>query len=422
MTTGTLALIIFGAFLAQVLMLILMGLRRRMRRREAPTIAPAPEPRPRAKSTAEAFPQRDQVPPLWDGFKAFVVQRRVLEDPSGTVCSFYLVPADAKPLPSFNPGQYLTFRLEIGDPKTQTAQPLVRCYSLSDRPGQDYYRVTIKRVPPPPATPDAPPGRSSNYFHDRVQEGMRLSVRAPTGHFYLLDAEPLPVVLIAGGIGITPLLSMLISLLHRGSNREIYLFLGVRNSAEHMMKAELEALPRAHSNFHLHVCYSLPAPADVEGIDYQHQGYMDIALLRATLRLMRHQFYVCGPSPMMETLVPALEAWGVDPVDIHYESFGPASLRKPTLPMAASGAPVQVVFSRSGRSVPWDPAAGSLLQLAEAQRIPVDSGCRAGSCGCCQTRLEAGEVQYSQEPDADIAADHCLLCIATPMGDLTLAL
>jgi len=388
MSTGNLALIVFLVILAQLVTFALVGLhRRRKQYRELQSHAFAPQDGPAVAAAAAAAAQ-SSAGSAWDGFRDFVVQRRVVEDGNRSVCSFYLTPADGHPLPAFRPGQYLTFRLHIPTPGSDQPKTLVRCYSLSDRPSPDTYRVTIKRVGAPADHPDAPPGLSSNYFHDHVEEGTRLSVRAPSGHFYLREDEQLPAVLVAGGIGITPMLSMLHSILDSGSRREVWLF-------------------------HLHVCYSRPGEADVHGVDYQHQGHVDIHLLRSTLKLAR--------KPMMETLVPALEEWGVAPGDIHYESFGPASLAKREVPQTTVGKIIQVRFSKSGKVVPWAGNAGSLLELAEANGIAVESGCRAGSCGCCQTRLEAGEVEYSQQPDADLQAGHCLLCITTPKNDLTLA-
>jgi len=419
MTAGTLALIIFTAILAQVAILVLIGLYRRMRQQKAldarrdksPTTAA-----PHALSISAA----ESVEPA--GFREFLVQRRKLEDPNRTICSFYLVPLDAKPLPEFRPGQFLTFRLSIEDPVTRESRNVVRCYSLSAAPRSDYYRISIKRVPAPPEHPNLPPGVSSNYFHDHVQEGDRLLVKAPSGHFHLMEDEPLPLVLIGGGIGITPMLSILNSVLERGIAREVWLYYGVRNSTEQIMKEHLAELAIKHTNFHLHVCYSAPLEDEVEGADYQHHGRVDLPLLRNTLKLMRYQFYVCGPKPMMESLVPGLQEWGVDSGDIYYESFGPATLIKHAIPApaATNTQPVNITFSKSGKSLTWNPAAGSLLELAESNGIDVDSGCRAGSCGSCQTALTAGEVEYSQSPDADIETGHCLLCIATPRGNLVL--
>ncbi|RCX30257.1 2Fe-2S iron-sulfur cluster-binding protein [Thioalbus denitrificans] len=422
MSTGTLALIILAAILAQVAAAVLIGFRRRRKEHQEPGVRGAP-PAISPHTPPTAATRTPAALPAWEGFREFTVQRREYEDANRTVCSFYLAPVDGKPLPPFRPGQFLTFRLSVEDPETRELGTVIRCYSLSDAPRPDHYRVSIKRVPAPPGHPDAPPGLASGFFHDRVHEGSRLLVRAPSGHFHLQEDEPLPIVLIGGGIGITPMLSILDYVLGQGDRREVWLYYGVRNGNEHIMKERLLGLAGTHAGFHLHVCYSAPRENDVEGVDYQHCGRIDMALLRNTLKLMRYQFYVCGPRPLMESLVPALEAWGVDSGDIHYESFGPAALPKhgKTAPVAApSAGPATITFSRSGRRIDWDPAAGSLLGLAEANGIEVMSGCRVGSCGSCQTALSAGEVEYSQDPDAEIAPGHCLPCIATPRGDLTL--
>lgn len=423
MTTATLALLIFGAILAQVAAAAVIGLHQRRR-----TLDARDDDQREAQGTVErggtgGAPRGSSPTRGWEGFREFRVERRRVEDDSGAVCSFYLVPADGRPLPAFRPGQYLTFRLRVSDSVTHEAQTVVRCYSLSDRPRPDHYRISIKRVPPPPGRPDLPPGVGSNFFHDQARVGTRLWVKAPAGQFYLRE-ETLPVVLVGGGIGITPMLSMLNALLESGDPREVWLFYGVRNGAEQVMKAQLRTLAERYSQFHLHLCYSDPRPGDVEGRDYQHRGRVDIALLRATLKLRRYQFYVCGPRPLMETLVPALEDWGVASTDIHYESFGPATLVRQDQPAApvddARAREITVGFSRSGKRLRWDPAAESLLAFAEANGIAVDSGCRAGSCGSCQTPVDAGEVVYLQQPDAEIDPGNCLLCIGVPNGDLTL--
>lgn len=97
----------------------------------------------------------------WNGTRKFTVDRVVPECEG--VCSFYLVPHDKKPLPFFHPGQYLTFELLIPGERNR----VIRCYSLSDRPRPDYYRVTIKRIPAPPDKPGGRPGLVSNFFQDR---------------------------------------------------------------------------------------------------------------------------------------------------------------------------------------------------------------------------------------------------------------
>lgn len=366
---------------------------------------------------------RPQPEAGWQGGRDFRVERKVFEDAACSICSFYLKPVDGAALPTFRPGQYLTFRLEVADASTGEQQQLVRCYSLSDRPGLDYYRISVKRVPA--SRPDFAPGRVSGHLHDRITEGSVLEVRAPSGHFHL-DPAPGPVVLIAGGIGLTPMLSMVNATLAAASRREIWLFYGVRNGSEHAMKQHLAELAERHENFELHVCYSNPGPDDVEGRDYQHEGRVDIARLRLTLPLKPFHFYICGPTAMMEALVPALEEWGVPDRSIHYEAFGPASImrteRAQEQPaVGADRPPVSVTFAKSGKSLTWDRSARSLLDFAEENGIAVNSGCRAGGCGCCQTEIIDGEVAYSQAPDFDPEPGSCLLCVSRPETNLVLS-
>jgi ferredoxin-NADP reductase len=279
-------------------------------------------------------------------------------------------------------------------------------------------------VPPPAAQPELPPGVSSGHFHDRVHEGVVLQVKAPSGHFFIDPDASVPAVFIAGGIGITPMMSMLRWCVAEQPERLVHLYYGVRSSGDHAFKRVLENLAVAHPAFKLHVVYGSPGADDLVGRDYQHVGYIDLELLRRTLPHGRHQFYVCGPPPMMNSLVPALREWGVQADDIHFEAFGPASVR-PTGPVsnepaAASAASIGVRFSRSGRTLTWDGQDANLLDFAERHGLAVDSGCRSGSCGSCQTRLVSGVVTYADKPDHDIPTGHCLLCVGRPQSALVL--
>ncbi|MEI6162572.1 MAG: 2Fe-2S iron-sulfur cluster-binding protein [Roseococcus sp.] len=328
---------------------------------------------------------------------------------------------DGAPLSPFLAGQFLTFALEIPQPSGDASRSLTRCYSISDAPQPDAYRITVKRVPSPHDRPELPPGIASNHLHDRVQEGDLLRVRAPSGRFFI-DADPeLPAVFIAGGIGITPMMSMLGSCLEQQPERVLHLYYGLRHGGEHAFKARLEALAAEHTAFHLHVVYSQPGPGDVLGRDHQHVGYVDVALLRQTLPHGRHGFYICGPPPMMGSLISALIEWGIAPQDIHHEAFGPASLAPV---QAASGeaaiTTAEVQFRRSGRTLFWKGQDGNLLDFAERHGITVESGCRSGSCGSCETAILSGAVRYAVKPDHDVAPGSCLLCVGTPGSALVL--
>ncbi|MEQ1612747.1 MAG: 2Fe-2S iron-sulfur cluster-binding protein [Hyphomicrobiaceae bacterium] len=356
------------------------------------------------------------VPGAWQGWREFRVARREYEDGGEAQCSFYLEPLDGVPLLPFKAGQFLTFELPIFDRK------VVRCYSLSDRPDPKRFRVTIKRLGPPADRPHAPPGIASSHFHDEVHEGDVLRVKAPAGAFFIDPDATVPAVFIAGGVGITPMMSMVSWALAEQPQRILHLFYGVRHGGEHAYKQVLEDLARVHPNFHLHVIYSRPSAVDLLGRDFHHAGHVDVDLLRRCLPQGRHQFYICGPAPMMAGLVPELAAWGVPPEDIRHEAFGPASLRSGVedrqSPVIAG--PIEVQFRRSGRTLSWDGRDASLLDFAERHGIAVESGCRSGSCGSCETKLMSGNVRYGSAPDLEIKPGYCLLCIGTPQSDLML--
>jgi ferredoxin-NADP reductase len=372
-------------------------------------------------------PVQDQATPkstlAWQGLRDFRVTRREYEDAGATQCSFYLAPIDGLPLPPYKPGQFLTFEVAVADPGA-AARAVVRCYSLSDMPHPGYYRVTIKRVTAPSGSPALPPGVSSGHFHDSIAVGSIVRSRAPSGHFFLDRQSEVPVVLIAGGIGITPMLSMARWCLNMQPHRAVHMYYGVRNAQEHAFKATLEQLFGTAMRASLIVAYSQPGSTDRVGVDYQHHGRVDIELLKGTLPHGTHQFYICGPAAMMETLVPALVTWGVAPADIHFEAFGPASVRLPgdANPAQPSSSPErhEVHFRHSGRTLVWDGSAANLLEFAESHGISVPSGCRGGGCGSCATPVRAGSVQYDSPPDFDVVPGSCLMCVGKPASALEL--
>jgi hypothetical protein len=301
---------------------------------------------------------------------------------------------------------------------------ITRCYSLSDLPVPETYRITVKRVLAPPDRPEAPPGIASAHLHDNVQENDVIEIRAPAGQFFLDPDPTIPVVLVSGGIGITPMMSMLRWSFDEQPDRVIYLFHGLRHGREHAFKTALEGFARLRANFHLNIVYSRPDPDDILGRDFQHAGHVDIALLKRMLPQGKHDFYVCGPPAMMESLVPALRTWGIPEQNIHFEAFGPASVHSTVraLPDAVLVGTEQmdIAFRRSRRTLRWDGRDASLLDFAERHGIAVDSGCRSGSCGSCETKLISGTVRYAQKPDHDIFPGSCLLCVGVPASPLQL--
>jgi uncharacterized protein len=363
----------------------------------------------------------------WPGWRAFRIARREYEDAARTQCSFYFEPIDGLTLPTFRPGQFLTFTLKppksSGTAVSET-RSVVRRYSLSDRPNPTRYRITIKRALPPSAQPYLPPGVASSTFHDHVQVGDVVQIKAPAGQFFIDPDPQMPVVLIAGGVGITPMMSMLLWSLGACPGRSVYLYYGVLNGAEQAFKGELETLARSTPNFNLTVVYEKPTAEDEQGRDFQHAGYVSVDLIRRTLPHGRHQFYVCGPPAMMTSIITGLSDWGIPSLDIRQEAFGPASGRMPSAvgsELAASSLEkFEIKFARSGRTLSWGGADENLLEFAERHGVDVDSGCRSGSCGTCETKLTSGTVRYARKPDYDLAPGTCLPCVGTPASALVL--
>lgn len=265
---------------------------------------------------AEIYREQASAPGGWNGYRKFVVERKVPE--SDIISSFYLRPDDGGPLPPFRPGQYLT--LKIDHPATPTSP---RNYSLSDRSGLEYYRISVKREPC--LIPEGPPGLISNYLHDEVHEGDTLQVGPPCGEFTLdpTKANGRPIVLLAGGIGITPLLSMLKSLAQHRVSTPVYFIHAARNSRVHALGEEVRQIASAHSNIQAHFRYDAPLDDDLHSGRCDSTGFVDAGLLRELLPGPDADFYFCGPKPFMTGLYRELKEWGVSEEQMHFEFFGP---------------------------------------------------------------------------------------------------
>lgn len=371
---------------------------------------------------AQAGPQNSAGALHWNGKRKFLIAQRVHESLDNNICSFYLVPYDGEPIAAFHPGQFLTFDI----PVPGAGQPETRTYSLSNSPAERrYYRVTIKRLRAPVNAPKGtPPGIVSSYFHDRLQTGAVVEVRAPAGAFYLNQESNHPIILVAGGVGLTPFVSMLEWLVASRSNREIWLFYGVRNRSEHAMYERLVAICRQRPNIRMVVAYSRPTRNCVKGRDFHVVGRLTADTLKPVVVGRRCQIYLCGPGAMMASLTHGLTALGVPAGDIKVEAFGVAKSSAAPGADDTEGAEgketFHVHFSRSGTSARWSQASGSLLDLAEANGIKARCGCRQGLCGTCTVGLANGKVDYYRQPANEPPNGACLPCIAKPQSDLVL--
>ena len=350
----------------------------------------------------------------WQGFRKFRVSKLVKE--TSTCTSVYLSPVDGLPIASFRAGQHLPLRFQIPG----RSKRVIRCYSLSDGPGKLQYRISVKAMP---ADQDGhEPGLVSNFINSQLRQGDIVESKSPSGSFYVDLEDSRPAILLAGGIGITPIFSMLDSIQRNSPDRPTVVFYGVRNKSEHAFGDELKRIAEANDNIHLVNCYSNPLAGDVQGTDYHVKGFVSIDLIKRLMPKPDCQFYLCGPPSFMKSLGNGLKEWGVPDSQVHSEAFGPASIASsPTAASipAAAGA-VEVVFDQTGKTVAWAPEHESLLALAEANGVEIDFGCRAGSCGTCSTVLAAGEVEYPENLQVACEPGQCLPCVARPAGSIKL--
>jgi nitric oxide dioxygenase len=268
------------------------------------------------KREREIYQEQQAKAGGWNGYRKFVVERKVPE--SDIVTSFYLKPADGGPLPAYEPGQYVTVRIE--HPKTPTSP---RNYSLSDRPGTGYYRISVKREPG--LTADAPNGLISNYLHDVVNVGDQIDLGPPCGEFSIPEEVPVerPVVFLAGGIGVTPLMSMAKSLVQRKVKAPIQFVHAARNSRLQALGRELRDLAKESSNVTTHVVYDAPLETDLGEKRCDSVGGVTKEFLRDQTPYQTATYYFCGPKPFMQCIYASLKELGVGDDRINFEFFGP---------------------------------------------------------------------------------------------------
>lgn len=290
---------------------------------------------------------------MWLSYRKFAVQSVVEESESAK--SFILVPLDGAPLAPSSPGQHLPLRLHIaGQPR-----PVIRCYTLSDCFRETHYRLTIKKELPPANQANIPSGLSSTYFHEVLRVGEVIEAKAPSGKFYIDLNQMHPIVMLAGGIGVTPMISMINALCQAGSNRVVYFIFALRHGGDHVFKEHLRSVTTHSPNIRMHVLYENPRPQDVLDIDYHRIGRVDGPLLREILPQLDLEYYVCGPSGMMKAISEILLNERVPQEKIKTESFGPSSLAFRSAVAAEEDAHAEtlpeltVTFARRGKTVPW---------------------------------------------------------------------
>jgi ferredoxin-NADP reductase/predicted pyridoxine 5'-phosphate oxidase superfamily flavin-nucleotide-binding protein len=353
---------------------------------------------------------RLQAQVLGDRWRPLRVTR--IEQESRNIRSIYLEPADGAGLPVFQAGQHLPLRFNIG------GEVHIRTYSLSSAPSDDFFRISVKRD-----------GLVSSHLHEQIHVGDLLEARAPQGHFTVAPNERRPLVLLAAGVGITPLLSMVREVVYQGLRtrriRPTWFFQSSRTLADQPFRPELDRLlDNLGDVVRVLRLLSQPEPDAREGEDYDLTGRIDADLLKTILEVEDYDqvdFVLCGPGSFTQGLYDNLRDLDIRDSRIHAETFGPSTLRRKPDPDAvvieqppAATVSVPVVFQRSAKEARWQPDGGSLLELAESRGLRPEFSCRGGSCGTCKTRLISGEVNYPQPPAEVPDAGEVLICCAVP--------
>ncbi|MFO0920955.1 MAG: FAD-binding oxidoreductase [Pirellulales bacterium] len=348
-----------------------------------------------------ATAQVAQVGRQWKG----ELQVEKINSETPTIKTFRFRFTNGSGLPfTFQPGQYLQIQALLNGKR------VTRCYTIASSPSQrDYCEITVKRESM---------GLFSQHLHDTVTVGDRVAIQAPFGAFTFNGGEASSIALISGGVGATPMMSMVRYLTDREWNGNIVWIAVAKDRSEMLFRSELEALQREHSR--LRVVWTLTRE---EGTDWQgHRGRIDPSLIANIVpELKAVEWFLCGPNSMMEDTQALLEQLGVDPRHIRKEAFQMAQSQASTNdePQDVNQLPQEVHFLKSDIKV--FSQGSTLLEIAEEQNVEIPFECRSGICGQCRTKVCSGNVQSKSTATLsrrEIEEGWVLACQSIPAGSV----
>ena len=360
-----------------------------------------------AKKTRQAESERNQ----WQNYKITKITNE-----SSVIKSFYLSP-EKNQRPLFTAGQFITVKAVINN------KDVIRTYTVSSSPHDSDYRISVKRETS--NDKNIPDGVFSSYLHDKTSVGDTLQIKAAAGDFTFDAQSERPAVLIAAGVGITPMISIarfaLLEAIRTRSRRKLTVIHAAHDHAQRAFFEELKEIENSSAG-NIRCFWALSEIDDelIAGEHYNHQGHINSALLQAVLPLDDYDFYLCGPAGFMQTTYNLLRDLGVNDQRVFAESFGPASLERQSdyatesfqqIPVAKEAI---VKFTKSKVTQAWTEGDGTLLEFAEAHGLLPEYGCRSGQCGSCKVKLQSGKVSYNQPLQTSINDDDVLLCCAVP--------
>lgn len=263
---------------------------------------------------AGIYKEKAQMEGGWSGWRTFDCVNRVEECPG--VVSFYFMPADGGQVPDYKAGEYVTLRVYV--PGFQVLQP--RQYTLSQAKGSGMLRITVKAIR---AKDGAPAGVVSNQLVNTLKVGNQVELTAPTGTFVIDDVkDDHPLVLIAAGIGITPMVAMLEELSTENPLRSVHFLYSTQNKAAYPLRDTVDAVMKGLPRGAKAVFFTKPGPDDHLGQDFDASGRITPASIRNFCQDPDADFYICGPASFMQDITAALRQIGVIEPRIHTESFG----------------------------------------------------------------------------------------------------
>ena len=337
----------------------------------------------------------------WQGFRDFTVAA-IVEEAEG-VRGVMLEAADGDFVPNYLPGQHVTVHVpSLGNE--------MRSYSLTGAAIENdrrSYAIAVRHVRRETSPGKIEDGVVSGHIHRELKAGQLVSLKPPSGVFVMPLQSRQPVVLFAGGIGITPFLSYLETLVRQSEAPRVWLFYANRNGKKSCVQAADRGVAGTPSCcWRVVNCYAQEEP----GCDVS--GRLSANMVDEKLIQQRARFYFCGPEPMMNSITDQLVAQGSAPFDIFREVF-----KSPSVPSLDPTQKFAVTFTRAHKTMEWTPDTGSLLSFAEQRGVSIPSGCRVGQCESCSVRVISGVVEHlsgngPEEPGM------CFACQAIPASDI----
>ena len=322
------------------------------------------------------------------------------------VRSFHFIAEPAR-LFLYKPGQFITLELDIDGAR------VARSYTLSSSPSTPYrLSITVKRVPG---------GQVSNWLHDHLHPGMTLDIQGPAGQFNAVDIRADKLLLLSGGVGITPLMSMARWFHDTCSDVDLVFAHSARSPADLIYRHELEQMAASASRFALHLLCDNHAPGQSWA---GYRGRLNPTVLELLAPDFRErELLCCGPPAYMQCVRELLQASGYDLTRYHEEAFfaEPPPCATPDVQVDAANAP-RIQFSLSGKEITAAP--GETVHSAALRAgIRIPKACGMGVCGTCMVLKTAGEVRMQHDggiTDEDVAAGYILSCCSVPLQDMAI--